>query len=193
MCRLCFFLVIFVALLAPHATADPRSLDTFTSFEPPDTGPVFGMGSATAQFTGGSALTTGIEDLYHSGDFSWQTPAGVTTVVQFNTPASVVELFALDTETPDASIVAFGQNNQIISQVNLTGSFSSPMNDFSNPLQFTGTISRLEVRNPGGGPVWTDDFGFSVIPEPSCLALLVVTTPVVGAARSKRPARSRIG
>lgn len=184
--RLRSFIFVVVALMASRAAADPRNLDTFTSFEPPDTGPVFGTGAATAEFTGGSALTVGSPSLYHSGDFSWQTPAGVTTLIQFDTPASVVELFALDTGTPDATIFALDPDNQIVSQIDLTGSFSSPMNDFSNPLQFTGIISRLEIQNPGGGPVWTDDFGFSVIPEPSCLALLVVATLVAGATRLQR-------
>ncbi len=162
----CLLAVSAVLLLnTAAALADPRQLEVFTSFEPPDTGPVFGSQPVSATFSGGSARIVGNPSLYHTGSFSWEVPAGVTTVVQFSGLAETVEFFSLDTCTINASVAAFDANEGQIGELFLTGSFSSPPGNFSNPLQFTGAIAKLEFRNPGSGSAWIDDFGFSPLPE----------------------------
>lgn len=170
--RMCLLLLL-LDTTSRSAIADPRALDEFTSFEPADTGPVFGSGTTTAVFTGGGAAVIGIPSLYHSGSYSWEVPSGTTTQIDFSTPAAVVEFFALDSGVADATIRAFNPQGGEVGFLGLTNSFSSPPGNFSNPLIFSGAIAQLVIENPGGGSAWIDDFGFSVVPEPGSAVLLL--------------------
>ena len=157
-----------ILLLPSVSTADPRDLDVFTSFEIGDTGPIFGDPPDTATFVGGSSMFVGNFSLYHSGSRSWQTPSSTKTTIDFETPAAVVEFFALDKLSPDAVITTFDADGFVIDSLNLTSSF--PSLDFSNPFQFSGEIGSIEIDNPGGGNTWLDDFGYTTVPEPSALS-----------------------
>ena len=99
---------------------------------------------------------------------SWQTPSSTKTTINFETPAAVVEFFALDTLSPDAAIRAFDADGFVIDSLNLASSF--PSLDFSNPFQFSGEIGSIEIDNPSGGDAWLDDFGYTTVPEPSALS-----------------------
>ena len=173
-----YALTVLVLVIIPKlASGDPTTLDVFTSFEFGDLGPTFGTSPVSATLVGGASVFEAVPSLYHNGSRSWRIDAGTTTTINFETPVSIVEFFALDAGTADAVVTAFSPGGTPIgSSINLTNSFPGPMNDFSNPFSLSGLgpIGSLDVNNPGDGAAYVDSFGFSAVPEPSAALLLVV-------------------
>ncbi len=157
------------ALIPQEASADPRDLEGFTSFELGDLGPVFDAENGTASFSGGASARIGVLSLYHDGVRSWRVPANGETSITFDPPAEVVELMALDQSGNNATMTALTAAGLVIGSLDLTGSFPSPMGVFTDPYRFEDTVdgvATLVVTN-GSGDAWLDSFGFTPVPEPT--------------------------
>ena len=181
-----------LTLLAPQqASADPRDLERFTSFELGDLGPDFDAPNGTASFSGGASTRLGILSLYHSGVRSWRVPANVGATIIFDPPAEVVELMALDQSGNNATMTARTADDIVIDSIELTGSFPSPMGVFTNPYRFEDTIdgvATLVVTN-GSGDAWLDSFGFTPVPEPTAGAASLTTLLVLAGLARRTGAR----
>jgi len=137
-----------------------------------------GTSPTTATFMDGNVMTVGVPVYYHSGVRSWHVGPGVTATIQFESPASAIELFFRDTAgggpsrvrvvgVDDESILISGDGNQFFQQVGVN---NVPVG-----------IDRIEVVNESSvADVVVDDVSF--VPEPSariagllglaCVALL---------------------
>ncbi len=161
--------VLFGGLVSGLASANPMNLDVFTSFEVGDMGPTFGTSPVTATFVGGASVFEATPGLYHDGIRSWRTDAGSMTSIQFETPASIVEFYALDVGAADAVVTAFDPAGGVIGDaIHLTNEFPGPMMQFDSPYSISGVgpIGALVLSNPGGGASYLDSFGFSALVEP---------------------------
>lgn len=190
---MCLAIVIGAAgLFTSSVQADPQTLDQFTSFEFTDLdGFTLGAGNQLAQFTGGRAQIIGIPNLYHSGSFAWMLNGGETGVVTFTgLSASVIEFFGASINGP-VTVNAYSPTNALIDSLNITdANFGANMNDFSNPLSFSGvgSIGRIELTANAGGAnrVSIDSFGFSVVPEPASAGVLTLAGAAILLRRRKR-------
>ena len=184
-------LTAFAALTPREASADPRDLERFTSFELGDLGPVFDAENGTASFSGGASARIGVFSLYHDGVRSWRVPANGETSITFDPPAEVVELMALDQSGNNATMTARTAAGVLIGSIDLTSSFPSPMGVFTDPYLFEDTIdgvATLVITN-GSGDAWLDSFGFMPVPEPTAgAASLTVLLSLVGLARRREVA-----
>jgi hypothetical protein len=152
-------LVAVALLTASLAAADPRDLDTFTSFEEgQQQGPAIGTEPERASFVGGQAQSESKGAIPHDGSWAFEIPATNTLQITFETSAATVEFFALDDDVdPDAFVEAFDEmNDQIGTRINLSTMYSSPPGDFSNPITFTGEVKTISVVNPAGGNAWLE-------------------------------------
>jgi hypothetical protein len=170
--------LLAVPLFAARADALPEDQDFFTDFENvnPNTAPgdIIAVGvSPTTANLGGNAFggRIGLAALYHSGVRSWMVQVNGTGVITFETDAAVVEFWArvLSTANDDTVITAFdGLGAAIGSDVTL-----SPGSGWQL-VSLTGNIASIEVVNFATDDMnGIDDFGFTPVPEPGALLMLL--------------------
>jgi hypothetical protein len=192
-----FWSVLAVAsALAGPAQSAPMDQDVFADFEnlsllPSEALLVYVHGTTPEQvtFIGHSGRRPTLS-LYHSGIRAYWLEPGEVGLIEFETPASVVQFFARDvTPAGASSIEALDDMDAVVGSVDLTGSWLEY--DFSG----LGPILSLRVTNPGRATLTgIDDFGVSFVPEPwphllGCVAL----TGVALLAWRRRHLRTHVG
>ena len=174
-------MIVVGAALSASALAEPQDLDVFTDFEEfsPNTiigdDIVIGVSPQTATFTGPGQFAGRIGDpaLYHSGVRSWMSLEQSESNILFETLASDVQFYArMDPiANGNAILTAFDANGD---QIGATETIVA--GDEFRLITYTGDIARINVINNAtnvpDGMFAIDDFGFSVVPAPSTLALL---------------------
>jgi len=184
-----FVPIVSAALLLAStvAWAAPQNQQVYTNFNNmSSTDFTIGTSPNSAHFTGGEAAFRGIFELYHFGIsndvYSWFVDAGDTGTIQFETNAAIVEFYGRRRtgSTVDGTLTAFDDNGDVITSASLLG---GDWQFFS----WTGSIDHITFTN--NDPTQTaalDDFGFTVVPEPSFAAALLVGAGLLSTVRRRR-------
>lgn len=170
------------------AIAAPQDQDVFEDFEgiSPNTavGDPITLGTTpNAATLAGDAFAgvVGQGVLYHSGVRSWMVVENGTGTIDFETNAATVEFFIRTHPTADGDTVvtAFDDSDTAIGPpitiVKGTTDPSDPLGKGFFLVQLTGNIDRIEIQNLATNVMnGIDDLGYSVIPEPATLGLLLL-------------------
>lgn len=152
-----------VAAFSFAAAFDAAADTVSTSFETEPPGDfTIGTSPITAQFRNGNAMTVGNPALYQSGTHSWHVSAGVTGVIEFETPASEVDFWFRDAAGGGPSVArVIDVNDAVVSQTTGSQSFQ---NVTVTRAQGETLIARVELEHQGAAgaaDVVMDDFTFT--------------------------------
>ena len=164
-------LSLTLLLTASQASAQ---VNLFTSFEPADiplnsTDFTLGTPPDSAHFTGGITLTVGNPFAYRNGIASWAilTPNGGTGTIDFDNPASVVSMWAINLGGGTGRVDVFDNADVQVGSIPIVGTNMMNANAFISftPGDFGALeIGKVEVVNVSGAAniVWIDDFSATV-------------------------------
>ena len=134
--------------------------DLLTSFEFPDSGDSFVLGTAPNRvfFDGAPTQIVGILELYRSGFYAWLAAPGVTTTMTFETPAGSLEVFArLENAQVSGMVELLDANGNVVSTVIPSATaFTSIQRPAGAP-----PIAQVRIQNTGStGFVSVDDITY---------------------------------
>ncbi len=187
-----------MSLFAARAQADPEDLDFFTDFEDVDPNtsvgePIeVGTPPETAELSGDAfGGVVGIGQLYHSGLRAWMVLASGTGFIDFVPDAGEVQFWATAHSSANANtvITAFDSSGVVVGMpVTLT-----PGSGFQL-VSFSGAIASIEVENNASNQLnGIDDFGFTPVPEPGAMLMLVSGGAFLAILGRKRATHGKVG
>jgi len=166
------YVIAATAGLLAAGAAEAQTFDVFTSFEFEDTDGEFTVGESpiTATFLNGEAKSIGAPALYQTGLNSWMVDAGQIGTIEFETPASLVDVWLRD-QLPDVDSVMtfFSPGGDVLT------TFEGDFVEWTHVVvDDVGPIGSITLQNNAGAGGYTvlDDFGFNAVPAPGAVALL---------------------
>lgn len=189
---------VLCLLIQSEASAQVTDADVATDFEFTDMdGFTLGTAPKTVTFSDGQSKTVGRPPLYRSGFFSFMTPNGATSAIEFQTPAAAVQFYAnQEAMGVDGLIEVYDPGLNLLDTVDITAVTSGPFQNVLLQQSALGSsIGRITVSNNSvaATPQYLviDDFSFRAVPEPSSLAILGIGSLALLASSAVRTRRRR--
>ncbi len=149
----------------------------------------------SAELSGGNAWVIGVIPLYDDDPTpaapdpnAWTTTTGLPLSIHFTTPMAVVEFYAASLAAAGATIDVFDPINGDTLGVPVAVVFSPPDGfGAGGTYSFGGNITDIVLTPAGAAPLALDSLGYTMIPIPAALPLLLAGIAGIGfTARRKR-------